>query len=605
MGAPVQGRGGKRGAGNQRGNTKSRGRGRAFNGQAPLPNFGMMRGRGGFRGVMRQPMPPMRGIRPPMRGRPMPPMPPPPPRMMGPGPRGPPMRPPMPGMRPPPPGMHPPPPMMMGGPPLPPPMRGAFRGGMRGKGRFPPPNFRGVNRKSKVIKKNKPAAKTIDLTKSFVTEAIKAEFTKKEELLTSAKASQDKDDWAKYREQREKCNKLYQAAETEAAGQPEDEEDTDGEDEELEYYEEEQSEAWEVFGCETDSDIFYCDTCDKEFHNESTYNSHTSQHRVCNLDGCTFTAHEKIIEKHVRMQHATGLYDKIRNINTPEDIAKWIEERKKKYPSKENIAKRQQEVEERWKKGERITANDNRFGRNKFRLQKCKLETSTLRTKRKHHRSKKRTEKEVCRFDEKHDWNGTMFPFRGTSSLEAAPGSDKSEYEDEEWESTRPGGAIVKLNNALSGLMGAYASDSASDDEACKMGIANNRVVRVAEVKPKISQETATFQANQSDDEPPDEIKTQKIADCTISNRPTPYKQKVVLKKMRKRKRVPTKQKRSKPLNRECSVAGNSKRREFPYRFTKRKVTLLEKLLQSEVRHERNVVLQCVRYVVSNNFFKS
>nr|CAH7744487.1 unnamed protein product [Callosobruchus chinensis] len=221
MGAPVQGRGGKRGAGNQRGNAKGRGRGRAFNGQAPLPNFGMMRGRGGFRGGMRQPMPPMRGGRPPMRGRPMPPMPPPPPRMMGPGPRGPPMRPPMPGMRPPPPGMHPPPPMMMGGPPLPPPMRGGFRGGMRGKGRFPPPNFRGVNKKSKVIKKNKPAAKTIDLTKSFVTEAIKAEFTKKEELLTSAKASQDKDDWAKYREQREKCNKLYQAAETEAAGQPE------------------------------------------------------------------------------------------------------------------------------------------------------------------------------------------------------------------------------------------------------------------------------------------------------------------------------------------------------------------------------------------------
>lgn len=31
--------------------------------------------------------------------------------------------------------------------------------------------------------------------------------------------------------------------------------------------------------------------------------------------------------------------------------------------------------------------------------------------------------------------------------------------------------------------------------------------------------------------------------------------------------------------------------------------TLLEKLLQKDIRHERNILLQCVRYVVGNNFF--
>lgn len=35
----------------------------------------------------------------------------------------------------------------------------------------------------------------------------------------------------------------------------------------------------------------------------------------------------------------------------------------------------------------------------------------------------------------------------------------------------------------------------------------------------------------------------------------------------------------------------------------KRELTLLEKLLHKEIRHERNVILQCVRYVVQNNFF--
>lgn len=222
MGAPVQNRGNKRGPGNQRGRGgKVRGQGRAFNGQPPFGNPGMMRPRGGFRGMRPPPGPPIRGGRPPMRGgRPLPP----PPRMMGPMMH--PMRPPPPGMRPPHPGMRPPPPMMMMGP-MPPPMRGGmFRGGMRGRGKFPmvpmgPSNFRGVNKKSKVIKKPTKPVVNLDLNKSFVTEAIKAEFAKKEELLTAAKSSQKKEDWTKYREQREKCTKLYEEAEKACGGQEE------------------------------------------------------------------------------------------------------------------------------------------------------------------------------------------------------------------------------------------------------------------------------------------------------------------------------------------------------------------------------------------------
>lgn len=221
-------RGNKRGGGGGRGGPlKGRGQGRAFNGNLPpFGNPGMIPPRGPpFRGGMRPPLPPIRGARPPMRGRGAL-QGPPPPRMMGPGPRGPPlpgMRPPPPGMRPPPPRMRPPPPpMMMGRPPVPPPMRGGFRGGMRGKMRFPsgPPNMRGVHPKSKMIKK-RPTLKNIDLTKPFVTDAIKSEFARKNELLGLAKTSQSQEDWAKYREQREKCNKVYQVAEMEHIGQEE------------------------------------------------------------------------------------------------------------------------------------------------------------------------------------------------------------------------------------------------------------------------------------------------------------------------------------------------------------------------------------------------
>lgn len=72
------------------------------------------------------------------------------------------------------------------------------------------------------------------------------------------------------------------------------------------------------------------------------------------------------------MQHSTGLYDKIRNISTPEDIARWIEERKRKYPSKENVEKRLQQQEEMSKRGERLQGNKRIFPSKKRDL-RCRL----------------------------------------------------------------------------------------------------------------------------------------------------------------------------------------------------------------------------------------
>lgn len=158
-------------------------------------------------GIRPMPPPGMRG--PMMRGR-MPP----PPRMGGP--RGPPpgMRPMPPNMRPPP-GMRPPPPHMIR--PMPPMMRPP-NGPMF---RPPPPPLLPHNRmkrpimiKGKIMKKKRTTIK-IDLSKPWVSEALKAEFTKKDDLLKNAKHSQKPADWSLFRDQREKCNNMYSAAKTE------------------------------------------------------------------------------------------------------------------------------------------------------------------------------------------------------------------------------------------------------------------------------------------------------------------------------------------------------------------------------------------------------
>lgn len=54
------------------------------------------------------------------------------------------------------------------------------------------------------------------------------------------------------------------------------------------------------------------------------------------------------------MQHSSGLFKKISKLNNPEEIKKWREERRMKYPTKENIEKKKAEINERIKRGEKM-----------------------------------------------------------------------------------------------------------------------------------------------------------------------------------------------------------------------------------------------------------
>lgn len=63
------------------------------------------------------------------------------------------------------------------------------------------------------------------------------------------------------------------------------------------------------------------------------------------------------------MQHVTGLYYRIKKTQTKEDIDEWLAERKRRYPSKENIALRQKQQEELLKRGERLWKPRDRFGK--------------------------------------------------------------------------------------------------------------------------------------------------------------------------------------------------------------------------------------------------
>ena len=87
---------------------------------------------------------------------------------------------------------------------------------------------------------------------------------------------------------------------------------------------------------------------------------------------CQFTAHQDILEKHILAQHVTGLYNRlvilkvphaltfclirIAHGNSPEEIAKWREERRSKFPTKAVVEEKMARHKELRERGEVSTA---------------------------------------------------------------------------------------------------------------------------------------------------------------------------------------------------------------------------------------------------------
>ena len=87
-------------------------------------------------------------------------------------------------------------------------------------------------------------------------------------------------------------------------------------------------------------------------------------HEKCPYPGCTFSAIEKVLKDHISSVHKTGedkippsllelIPEKYRYAatigNNPDDIRKWREERKRRYPTQKNIEEKknaQQAIED-------------------------------------------------------------------------------------------------------------------------------------------------------------------------------------------------------------------------------------------------------------------
>lgn len=323
---------------------------------------------------------------------------------------------------------------------------------------------------------------------------------------------------------------------------------------------------------------FDCRVCTIKFDTQNELFQHRKNHETCPFDGCKFNALENVVTAHYQRAHVGNASLKVQDLSTPEEIEKWREERRKRYPTVANVILKQQINDEKNQRGERIQKSDRRFGDFK---QKKFIESSG-RDHQHNHSNKRhiRQNHHMKNFNKNNRFNRNRHDQQDNTRKISAPVETKASGADVETTRKTPafGGMAIaetpvvdKPTNSLS-LLGQYSSDESDgeiEDEPENQPI-------VVKIDPELESE-------------PEEVPIERI-DEGKSVQPAPI--------VRPDRKHPPRDfnKGKRKINPNCPLLDYAKLRKTSAN------PFLEKLLQDDIQHERNVILQCVNFIVKNDF---
>ncbi|XP_036149660.1 nuclear fragile X mental retardation-interacting protein 1 isoform X2 [Monomorium pharaonis] len=332
----------------------------------------------------------------------------------------------------------------------------------------------------------------------------------------------------------------------------------------------------------------YCEVCDRDFPSKDDLSEHKSTHITCGIDGCTFSAHPLLVEKHISMQHRTGLYQRMKDLS--EDVEKWIMERKKKYPTENNIKLRKAEELEKLQRGEVIKQNSNAGMRTK----------KTINIREKKRRPRKRRVREINNSATHTDeiYRG-LHPFAGITILQ-----DDAVFLDEET------GQVDLCEKIIDNI--------SDEDDVPQASAALESISLPVTSLPILPSLVADYESE--NDEVPEEVPIKKIKEDNLQHQIMKNKvheenaRQLCKETFNKQVFLDTDDKSNiKPQNTVAKAQDkqnyetnqidkviSNKNEKFLRRYHNK---LLEKLLSRSIQHERNLICQCVKYIIENNFF--